>query len=455
MGLLERIAARITGSRLPERANETSAISMHDWQQSFRPGSQFTYQGQTYQGYPIGGGSGLAGYGLGNLGYYESNSVVFACEAKRVNVFSEARFQFQQVRQGRPGDLFGTPDLLVLEEPWLGASTRDLLAVAELDVATYGNSYWIVDHDGYLLRLDPCNIKILTEAIEDPVSGNRVGERLLGYVYMTTRDTMTIYSPREIAHYKPIPSRCQFLGQSWLSACLSDIDADTQMTEHKRIQLRNGANLSYVVSVDKSVTPDQLSIFAEKFRAHTEGSQNAGKTLFLGGGADVKTIGQTFGDLALAATQAATETRIAACAGTHPVIVGLTEGMSGSSLNSGNYTAAKRNFVDGTMRPLWGAFAGAFQWIVKVPAGARLWYDDRDIAFLREDVKDQAAIQAQDATTIRTLIDAGFKPDAVIDAVKANDLKRLAGQHSGLFSVQLQKPGAKETPVIPAKGAVP
>lgn len=433
MGLLERIAE----SRRPARANETTQLAMTDWSRMFRPGSQVNYQGQGYQAFQLGGGSM-------NTGYYESNSIVFACEAKRVSVFSEARFQWQQLRQGRPGDLFGNSSLSVLEEPWPGATTRDLLDNAELDVAQYGNSYWVIDQAGYLARLDPMNVRILTEAIEDPVSGNRVGERLLGYVYMTTRDEMTVYSPQEIAHHKPIPSRFQFLGQSWISACLPDIDADTQMTEHKRVQLRAGANLSFVVSVDKAVTPDQLSQFAERFRAQYEGAANAGKTLFLGGGADIKTISQTFGDLALAATQGATETRIAACAGVHPVIVGLSEGMHGSSLNAGNYTAAKRNFVDGTMRPLWGAFAGAFQWLLKVPASSRLWYDDRDIAFLREDVKDQADIQAKDAQTIRTLIDAGYEPDAVIDAVRSGDYSRLAGRHTGLFSVQLQAPGAQQ-----------
>lgn len=438
MGLLERIAE---SRRPPEtRDNETVGISMTDWQNMWRPGSQVNYQGMTYQAYQMGASGSM------NSGFYENNGIVFACEAKRLSVFSEARFQYQQLRNGRPGDLFGTPDLSILEEPWPGASTRDLLVTAELDIATYGNSYWIADHDGYLVRLDPANVKILTEAIEDQVTGLRVGERLLGYVYMSTNDTMTVYSPHEIAHYKPIPSRWQFLGQSWMSACLQDIDADTQMTEHKRVQLRNGANLSYVVSLDKGITPDQFAAFVEKFRQASEGPANSGKTVFLGGGADIKTISQTFGDLALSATQGATETRIAACAGVHPVIVGLSEGMAGSSLNAGNYTAAKRNFVDGTMRPLWGAFCSAFQWLLKVPSGARLWYDDRDIAFLREDVKDQAEIQASDATTISTLIMAGFTPDAVVEAVHANDLKRLAGAHSGLFSVQLHPPGVEQAP---------
>ena len=435
MSLLERVSA---AARPAVRDNETTGLSITDWSRQFRPGNQVNYQGRNYQAFSL--TAGAPGHGL-----YESNSIVFACEAKRLSVFSEARFLFQRLRDGRPGDLFGTPDLSVFEEPWPGATTGELLAQCELDITAHGNSYWIRDPDGFLLWLDPCNMKILTEAVEDPVTGVRIGERLLGYAYFLEPGKMALFSPREIAHYKgTTPSRNRFLGQSWLSACLPDIDADNQLTEHKRVQLRNGANLSVVVSLKDSLDPDKFSDFVERFRASHEGTDNSGKTLFLNGGTDVNTVGQTFENLALKATQGATETRIAACAQVHPVIVGLSEGMQGSSLNAGNYAAAKKNWVDSGIKPLWRAWAGAFQWVVNVPSGSRLWYDDRDIAFLREDVKDQADIFTKDATALRTLLDAGFVDDAAIGAVKTYDVQKLIGQHSGLFSVQLQPPGSGE-----------
>jgi hypothetical protein len=59
---------------------------------------------------------------------------------------------------------------------------------------------------------------------------------------------------------------------------------------------------------------------------------------------------------------------------------------------------------------------------------------------------DQAEILKSDASTVRQLVDAGFDPDAVIDAVKAGDLSRLLGAHSGLYSVQLQPPADMSEP---------
>ena len=81
------------------------------------------------------------------------------------------------------------------------------------------------------------------------------------------------------------------------------------------------------------------------------------------------------------------------------------------------------------------------------PAGVnRLWYDDRDVAFLQEDVMDDAKIRQANAQTIRTLIDAGYKPDAAASYADTGAGSALTGQHTGYVSVQLQKLGATAPP---------
>ena len=60
-------------------------------------------------------------------------------------------------------------------------------------------------------------------------------------------------------------------------------------------------------------------------------------------------------------------TRLAAAAGIPPVVVGFSEGMQGSSLNAGNYSAARRRMADGTMRPLWRNAARSLATLLNVP----------------------------------------------------------------------------------------
>jgi hypothetical protein len=50
-------------------------------------------------------------------------------------------------------------------------------------------------------------------------------------------------------------------------------------------------------------------------------------------------------------------------------------------------------------------------------------------------------VMKENAVTANLLIEAGYDPDAVTDAIVAGDLSLLKGQHSGLVSVQLQQPG--------------
>jgi hypothetical protein len=149
-------------------------------------------------------------------------------------------------------------------------------------------------------------------------------------------------------------------------------------------------------------------------------------------------------------TQGAGETRIAAAAGVPPVIVGLSEGLQGSSLNAGNFASAKRRFGDMTMRPAVARGGGFARAAGHRPCGAELWYDDRDIPALQEDMKDAAEVQQLQAITIRELINAGYEPKSVVDAVNSQDWSRLT--HTGLVSVQLQAPGSTPAPGTAADG---
>jgi phage portal protein BeeE len=181
---------------------------------------------------------------------------------------------------------------------------------------------------------------------------------------------------------------------------------------------------------------EKFEAYKKAFRDNHEGTTNAYKTLFLAAGADATVVGQNFQQMDFKALQGSAETRIAAAAGVHPAIVGLSEGLQGSSLNAGNFTAAARLTGDKTLRPLWRNFCGAISNVIDVPGGSRLWYDTRDVAFLQADEKDIADVQQIEAITMRQLIETGFEPDSVTAAVMAQDWSKL--KHTDLISVQLQ-----------------
>lgn len=381
---------------------------------------------------------------------YKRNGIVFACIQARARAFSEARFQYQSFESGRPGRLFGDPSLILLEEPWPNGTTGELLTRMEQDVSLAGNFFATISESNgqrRIRRLRPDWVTIVTGSPDDDPF--HVDARVLGYIYKpngAAAGKATLLSPEKVVHWSPIPDPdAQWRGMSWLTPVLREIESDTAATKHKLKYFENAAITPFVITYDASLTPTNFRQFVAQFNEAHQGVDNAYKTLHLGGGADPKTVGADLKQLDFKVTQGAGETRIAAAAGAHPVIVGLSEGMSGSSLNQGNFNAAKRLFADITIRPNWRSASAALAKFSTPPAGSRLWYDDRDIPFLKEDQQDAAQILATQATAIRQLLDAGFTADDAVRAITAGDLAMLAGKHTGFLSVQLQKPGTPAT----------
>jgi hypothetical protein len=394
----------------------------------------FSFNGQQYQTSPFGPMS--AEPLLGACG------PAYAVLDRRASIMGEARPVFQRLERGKPTDIYSSRELELLKMPWQGGSFRQLAAICESDVASAGNSYWIrIGQE--LARLDPDWVTIITAPIT--IEGRDVGERLVGYGVQRPSHQPIYLTPAEVAHYKPsAPIGSPFRGESWLASVASDASSDVEMTRYKGNYLKNGAMPSLAVMYEPSIDMEQIEQFVPLFNSKFVGPMNAGKVMHLMGGRDVKTVGATLDELAFKAVQGAGETRIAAAAGVPASVAGFSEGMQGSSLNAGNYTATRRLFGDAKIRPLLGSFCDAFATLLTVPADSRLWYDDSGVSFFQEDVADEAQIRQLNAQTIKTLVDGGFTPETAVSAATTGDFSAL--KHSGLYSVQLQPPTDGTTP---------
>lgn len=394
-------------------------------------------------------------------GAYKADGVVFSCIDRRQQVFSQARFQWREFRQGRPGDLFGSPELALLENPWPTGTTGELLARMEIDASLAGNFYaTTVSEDGAageasagkkgrrVSRLRPDWVTLVIDAPSGDYWG--VDARVVGFLY-EPRVAGTVGArkpqlllPSEVAHFSPKPDPvARFRGMSWLTPVIREIEGDRAASEHKLNFFRRGATPSLVVKGIKAANKTQFDAVVDMMESRHAGVENAYRTLYLTDGADAEAIGADLKQLDFKATQGHGETRLAIAAGVPAAILGISEGLSGSSLNAGNFGAARRLFVDSTMRDLWAKASASLRTLVTPPSpNASLWYDARDIPFLREDAKDDAEIRGLDSRALRTLIDAGWQPDAAIEYIRSGDIGRLLGQHSGLYSVQLQPAGS-------------
>ena len=405
----------------------------------------------TYNGFPLSSFLTWSADGAERIGSdfrsyvtegYQANGPIFSLVTFRMMVISGTSFQWRNVRTRRT---FGTPELGVLERPWPGGTTQDLLLRLQAHADLAGNAYAVRTRDRRdRIRVpDPSRMRILLGSTERP--GTRPDDldaEVIGYVYQPRPgDRGQLLLPDEVAHYAPIPDPLAVArGMSWLTPVARDVDADAAMVTHKRKFFEYAATPNMLVKIAETLSEPAYDRLERRLQQRHSGSSNAYRTLILEGGADATIVGKDLQQIDFKSVQGAGETRLASAAQIPVVLVGFSEGLAGSSLNLGNYQQARRRAADATFHPLWMNLAGSLSSILTVPPGTQLWHDPRDVPFLREDAEQAAKILAQQAQTARTLTDGGWRPDAAIDAVVAGDLTILRGEHSGLSSVQLVPP---------------
>jgi len=374
---------------------------------------------------------------------YKGNSIVFTVILKRLTLFSEATFKFQDLTTKR---LFGTPDLSLLEQPWPGGTTGELLARMEQDVSLSGNAF-ICNLGDRLERWRPDRVGIL------------VGERMdgsyevIGYEYdrdgcgLGRLDPDDIYPVEQVAHWSPIPDpTALFRGMSWLDSVVREINGDIAMSTHKQSFLENGATPNLMLKYARKLNQEQVDKVGARFQGRYGGPTSGFKTVILDEGADLQVVGNSFEQMAFTSVQAAGENRIAAAGGVPAIVAGLKEGLDAATYS--NYGQAMRAMADLWARPQWRSAASALAKLVKVPPGSRLWYDVADIAALREGEKDRADTAHTLATAMGELIRVGYTPDSVTAAVNSGDMSLLI--HTGAIPTALYPDGK-----APVKGGTP
>lgn len=376
---------------------------------------------------------------------YKANGVVFTVIMVRQFALSEARFQFQRLEDGRPGDLFDDQSLSILHRPAPNWTTGELIARMEQDASLAGNFY-AVRVGNRLRRLRPDWVTIISGSNSDPeMSPFDVNAEVVGYIYHPKlkggmkRPDPVLYTPKEIVHYSPNPDPLmQWRGMSWLTPILAEIDGDNAAMAHKVKMFQNGAFSNLALTYPEEMSADTFKEYVSLFNAEHKGTTQAWKTFHFGSGVDPKVLSMNLKDLDFKSIQGHGESRIAAAGGVGAIFARLPESLGGAGLMQGNFSSAMRQCADTTFRPTWRIMAASLETLVPPPAGTRLWYDDRDIEFLQQDAKDAAEIDQALAQAIRTLTDGGFDGESAVSAIAPHWAGKLI--HTGLPSVQVQSP---------------
>ncbi|HEY9371526.1 phage portal protein [Streptomyces sp.] len=450
--LLDRIAADRAS-----RAGGDSRFSIDQWVNDYLlpAAGQFGFNGNTYpyglnQTYTQQRVMEVAASLPGHMAALRASPPAFAAQLVRALIMSQARFVYRNKpwHPAKPRGTFGSKRLSPLETPWPNGTTGELLSRMEWHAGLAGNAY-VCRQPNRLRVLRPDWVGVLygSELEPDDPMGAIDGE-IIGYVYQNggirgdSKYGMRTLLPSEVAHWSPLPDPLSpGVGMSWVTATVRDIQGDVAATDHKLQFFRNGATPNLVVKGIPAATKEQFNDIVEMMEEGHTGIANAYRTLYLTAGADVEVVGKDLQQIDFKKTQGTGETRIAMVGRVPAPLLGISEGLSGSSLNAGNFGMARRIFADTWVYPMLQDVAASLSVLVDVPDDAELWFDTTDIPLLREDGKDAAEIDSIKAQAIRTLWDGGADTTAAVKTIAPEWESVL--KHTGKLSVQLQEPGAQ------------
>jgi phage portal protein BeeE len=441
-------------------------FSADDWFSNYLLPSQFSYGGQVY---PLGLNQSMTGMRAAEItntlpGYMAALTKcppAFAAQMVRADVLSQARLIFRNLPwHGRtPGRTFGTPELRLLESPWPNGTTGDLISRMEWHAGLAGNAF-AVRRPGRLQVIRPDWTAIVYGSQSQPDNpGHALDSELVGYVYWNGGpDGPWGYKPEfllpdQVAHWSPLTDPLSAgVGMSWLTPAIRDLQGDRLASEYKIRYFENGATPNLVIKGLPAVTKPQFDQMVEMMEERHAGASNAFRTLYLTAGADATVIGGNLQEIDFRAITGAGETRISVLSRVPASLLGISEGLAGSALNAGNWSAARRSFADTWVYPRLQDLSSSLASLINVPADSELWFDVTDIPLLREDAKDAAEIVSIQAATIGNLVKEGFTAKSAVAAVKGQDMALL--EHTNLVSVQLQPPGAAALPAPTSNGKV-
>lgn len=381
--------------------------------------------------------------------HHRSGPVSAAVYARALLV-SQLRFRWLRLTDS-DRTMFGSASLAPLERPGGGVTRPELLIRIEQDASYAGNAYVRRLEDGSLRRLRPDWVELIIGSDERPEDVKAGADaEVVGYAYRPGPGKPgQLFTTREVAHFKPDPHPgLRFIGESWISSIVREVLTHQQANEHVSNYFEHSATPNLVLTAGDDVhTPEQFAQWVELIEEGYTGVGNAWRNLYLAKGADASPVGSNLKDLDMSGLTGGFETMVAVRSRIPAPILGIREGMQGSSLTSGNYGQTRRNLADMFFSPYAEGLCAALESIIAPPPGGpvELSYDPSRIRFLQEDEADAAAIMETHATTAGQLFQSGWDPDAIVDFLAAGgDFAKLRGQHNGLPSVQTQ-PGTVAT----------
>lgn len=357
---------------------------------------------------------------------YSRNEIAFACVEMLATSAAEPRLAAYQKTSKKPERIENTPLLDLMEAPNPFMDRFQFWASVMMYRAIAGNAYIekVRSRSGQVVELwllRPDRVRVVPAA----------NTYIRGYQYQIAEYTDFIPA-QNVIHIKTRNPLDDFHGLPPLAVAAGRVDTDNWMRQFTSSFFQNAGVPSGLLNIMRTTTEQEREMIQQRFRSQYGGAAGWHRMLVIDGeAATYQQMGMPLGErgLVMPELDAISESRICACFGVRPSLIGAKIAAGGSSLAGGNRRADREAFWDETLIPIYRELAAA------LTTGLVPEFDGLD--YVEFDLSDVSALQE----------DQDAKHDRVRKDVQAGMMTREEGRvELGLEA----EPDPKQTWILPA-----
>lgn len=323
---------------------------------------------------------------------FERHPIVSACIREIDKVFSAV--PLQAVRRKDPTnphdvDPLGTDHPLqrLVDFPSPFLSSQRLRSFLGTHFLTYGNALWFIERGEAQVGL-PTGLRVVQPEDLSTVYANAQGYAIW-YMWRDVLGYSHTSPVTDMMHFRDMSVRSMIFGYPRAASAINDIIGDREASEYVREVVTNHGYVGAIAIANEETTVDEAAAAEAMFNETVVGRGNRGRTKFIGGVKDVKSVSFDLRELEFPDLRRIAREDICAAFGVDPRMVSVSSAASDAGLSGEQYREARRRLIQQTVEPMMRLVESELNlWLAPEYGDVYLRFDPDVLSALVEDNKE-------------------------------------------------------------------
>lgn len=319
---------------------------------------------------------------------------------------------------GDQKEIIDHPAIKLLNKPNPFMTMQLFIEISQQHLDLTGEAWWcVVSEYGVPYELWPLRPDRMT-VVTDP------NNYLTGYIYTTPDGQKVPFTPDQIIQLKSPNPLDTYRGTSPVQSILPDLEASRLSSEWNRNFFKNSALPGGIIQVEGNISDEQFYQMMTRWREQHKGVQNAHRVAVLDNGGKWVPTAFTMKDMQFAELRDLSAQTIREAFGFPKFMLGDVTDVNRANADASEYMYAKRMLIPRLERIKQALNVQLLPLFGSIGSGIEFDYDSPE----PEDEQMEMAERLNKAQAAKTLVDAGYDPEEVLNVVGLPPMKHKGSQ---------------------------